>query len=455
MKKGQDETDFRIPGDFRSGLKKQFILLWLSTLLLGLFAGDIALAQAPSSYSLAQFQTTPIAREETSRGTCWAFAGVAALEAAYNRKYGMRVRLSEQYTFHMAKAMELQPRTPENNTSLLGFQGGSGIIMHLSRFAIPEARFAPYLTDDQMEELRVKLNVGDIVKMPTQIGYDTFEFSEEHIPTIARWNARYRVTDYARISNPSDLPTLEQTLREDHEIAADFTLKWKLNSATNTYEYDANSAPSYHVMLIIGYDQNDRVFLVRDWYSEDHFLRVTYDCMKNCITGAYYIKDVADPFGSPQKKARYLGFRNFEAVYNNVPIKGRLVIRRFTDLRAADPNAPTKLGSLYTDQGPLDVYGYFTDDGDGVVLDIKLGPDSAAATLHVVYPFGFFAFVDAGYPGLIEKGTEGQPFKSFGAAMANVPKYGEIIARPGTYVAPGSYNKPVTIKASSGGVILK
>ena len=122
MKKGQYKTDFRILGDFHIGLKKQFILLWLSTLLLGLFAGDIALAQAPTSYSLAQHQTTPIARSQTSRDTCWAFAGVAALEAAYNRKYGMNVRLSEQYTFHMPKAMELQPRTPDNNTSLAGFR---------------------------------------------------------------------------------------------------------------------------------------------------------------------------------------------------------------------------------------------------------------------------------------------------------------------------------------------
>jgi hypothetical protein len=208
-------------------------------------------------------------------------------------------------------------------------------------------------------------------------------------------------------------------------------------------------------MLIIGYDQNESVFTLRNWGGEDHFIRMTYDCLKKCITGAHYIKDVADPFGSPQKKARYLGFRNFEETYNNVVIKGRLVIRRFTDLRAADPNAPTKIGSLYTEQGPLDVYGFFIDDGDGLGLDIKFGQAPSVDTPYVVYPFGFFAFVDANYIGQVEKGTEGQPFKNFGVAMANAPKYGEIIARPGTYAATGSYNKPVTIKASAGGVILK
>lgn len=418
-------------------------------------------AAAQSSYSLAGSQTMPIARSQTNRGSCWAFTGVAALEAAYNRKYGMHLRLSEQYTFHMLKTMELHSGTPENNTSLMGFQGSSDIIMHLTRFAIPEERFAPYLTDVEMTNLRVKLGVGDIVNNPSQTGYDTFEFSEEHIPTIARWNARYRVTDYGRISDPTDTSALERVLRDDHEIAADFTLKWKLNTATNNYEYDANGNPANHAMLIIGYDRDQDIFIIRNWGGEDHYLRVTYECVKKCITGAHYIKDVAGRYDPPQKQARYLGFRNFEAVYssfpmiNSAPIKGRLLIRRFTDLRSYDPNARTKLGSLYTDQGMLDVYGYFTDDGDGVELDINLSQEPSPPSFHAVYPFGFWAFVDASYTGPVEKGTEGQPFKSFKVAMDNVPKYGEVIARPGTYTASGSYGKPVTIKASPGSVILK
>ena len=51
------------------------------------------------AYSLAQYQTS--FKNQRDRGTCWAFAGVAALEAAYKRKYNLTLDLSEQYVFHM------------------------------------------------------------------------------------------------------------------------------------------------------------------------------------------------------------------------------------------------------------------------------------------------------------------------------------------------------------------
>lgn len=505
MKTNQNKNILPNRSYFRIELKKRFASLWLPALLLGLFAGGIATAQTqereqlyvvskegrrypvepvegyqrrlatarsqssaekqstealqsrnaaapPASHSLAQHQT-PI-KDQMDRGTCWAFAGVAAMEAAYRRKYNLRLDLSEQYTFHMLKAMELQPRVPDNNTSLVGFQGSSDIVKHLSRYAIPEERFAPYLNGTQMEQLRVKLKVGDIVNNPTQMGYDTFEFSEEHIPSAARWNARYQVTDYGWVSNPSDLAALEQTLADNHEIVADFDLRWRFNAAGNVYEFDPKSAGGGHVLLIIGYDRNQQMFILKNSWGEGDFIRVTYDFVKNCIGGAYYIKNVADPNRPPQKKARYLGFWNFEEFYNNSPVKGTLVIRRFTELRAGDPNARTKLGTLYANNGSLDVYGHFTDDGDGVVLDINLTPGQSAVSLHVVYPFGFWAFVDRGYTGAIEKGTDWQPFRSFVTAVTRVPRYGTVIVQPGSYASAGFYNKPMTINAPRGGVIL-
>ena len=55
-----------------------------------------ALTALPSSYDLRTTgRLTPI-RDQGSFGTCWAFAGAAALEAAYRRKFGTEIDVSDE-----------------------------------------------------------------------------------------------------------------------------------------------------------------------------------------------------------------------------------------------------------------------------------------------------------------------------------------------------------------------
>ncbi len=416
---------------------------WLLVILFLSFFGHLAVAQGlPASFSLAQYQTA--IKDQDGRNSCWAFGGVAALEAAYKRKHGLELDLSEQYAFHMPKVMDLRQPMPENNTSLDGFQGSADIVSHLSKFAIPEEQFAPYLNGTQMMQLQTKLNLGNLLTNRTQTGYDTFEFDEAHIPSAARWNAKYRVTDFGQISNFTDSAALEQTLNDKHEIVADFKLLWRFDASQNAFVYDSTGGGDGHVMLIIGYDRNAQVFLLKNSYGEDDFIRVTYEFVRMTIGGAYFIKDVADPNEAPQKKARFLGIRKFDEVSSdNVRIKGRLVIRRFRDLQG-DPDAATKLGSLYPDDGtaPLNVNGSFTDNGDGVVFDIT---DASGANQHFVFPFGFWAFVDSQSASEVETGTDWQPFKSLSAAANAAPRYGTVFVYPGSHRAVGVYDKPLTI----------
>ena len=105
-------------------------------------------------YSLAQWQSG--FKNQNDRGTCWAFAGAAALEAAYRRKYNMLIDVSEEYVFHMGKSFALNRdaagavvQPVENNSSLIGFQGSGDIVQKISENASPPEDTAPYLQTQQ------------------------------------------------------------------------------------------------------------------------------------------------------------------------------------------------------------------------------------------------------------------------------------------------------------------
>ena len=109
-------------------------------------------------FSLARYQTG--FRDQRGRETCYSFASCAAMEAAYKRSSGLELELSAQYNFHMNKVTELFPgyatdaRPYENNSSMIGFQGSSGIIDKMVVYAIPDATAAPYLSGKQMQAIK-------------------------------------------------------------------------------------------------------------------------------------------------------------------------------------------------------------------------------------------------------------------------------------------------------------
>ena len=312
--------------------------------------GPLALREAVNGiYSLAQWQSG--FKLQGSRGSCWAFAGAAALEAAYRRKYNMLIDVSEEYVFQMGKAFALNRDaagnivTPvENNSSLTGFQGSGDIAKKLSENAVCGEDTAAYIKS-QAELLSIlpQLGYANQAALVSQADFDALEFCEQHIPLLARVNCRYRAAGWSTIGNNPSITAIENVILADREVIADVT--------------HLTAPVGGHVLLIIGFDRNRQVFIAKNHWGEGAFIEIAYANDPNwTIDSGWYITDVVDPTWI-QSEACWLG--NWRV--NIGDDEFRLILRRSEDF--ANPGQPTRLGSAYLGDGPHDVNGSFSNNG--------------------------------------------------------------------------------------------
>ena len=300
-------------------------------------------------YSLAQWQS-PF-KQQNDRGSCWAFAGAAALEALYRRKYNMLIDVSEEYVFHMGKAFALNRdaagnvvQPVENNSSLTGFQGSADIAQKISENAIPPEDTAPYLQSQQaLLDILPVLGFSGAPAVVSQEDYDAVEFCEQHVPLLARVNARYRATGWGSLGNSPSITALENTILADREVICDV--------------FHKTPNVGGHVLLLIGFDRNRQVFFAKNHWGEGAFIEIAYNNDPNWrIDSGWYITDVVDPT-FVQNEACWLG--NWRADVGNSSF--RIILRRSEDF--ANPGKPTRLGTAYLGDGPHDVNGAFLNGG--------------------------------------------------------------------------------------------
>lgn len=311
-------------------------------------------------------------RTQGGRGTCYAFATVAAMEASYKRTYGVVLNLSEEYLFHLNKVTELFPfyltgNPPhENNTSYMGFQGSSGIVEKAARSGICDEDAAPYRSVAALEAIRTSNPaIGSLDwATSTQDQYDLFEFDERYVPTAARYAARYRVRTL-RVLPSATMENVMAVIDAGYEVITDIP---------------------EHCFLIIGYDLDTQEWIVKNSWGSPGPER--WSIATTPLLGGAYITAVEPPDAPRDLEATWIGRWHM----NHDGWKGRLVIRRTQDFRTSD-GAFTKLGDYYVDgSAPRQVNGRTEDDGRQLHFWIadepgRIAPGSQAGQEFRAYQF--------------------------------------------------------------------
>jgi hypothetical protein len=310
-----------------------------------LAASPAATMVPPASVSLRQYQT-PV-KDQNPRGTCFAFASVAALEAAYKRSYGVTLDLSEEYTNLVSKMMGLYlDRAPSQWENPSGVLSGGSAQLVLRTFAsgklgIPaEARLLyindgdwgnpaqqgdmPFLDDNASQRTMddFNLNADNVVyKIPASFGRTVF-------PQAAQDSARYRPTQLG-FASEGDLQSVDWfkgQLAAGHEIAFGFR-ETKNSKTTNGVWMPGDTVFDGHVMLMVGYADSLRAFRVKNSWGtgsgDSGYVWFSYDWATTQVTAkngtkvpgiyeATVVLSVAAPNAALPPEQRFLGRWNLD-----------------------------------------------------------------------------------------------------------------------------------------------
>jgi hypothetical protein len=245
-------------------------------------------SKPPASVNLKSKMTT--VKDQKTRGTCVAFASVAAIEHAYGRRGILKgFNLSEQDAFYVMKQEEGKGET-HCDDGLVTYRAAE----YLSAAGVAKDRHWRYEKEGQLD---CSTKDGDDVR-----------------PEEAADNADYRIKESQIVLRESDLDEdagqwinnpryLESILAAGYPIVVGVKVAgWSDYQKTIDVQLDKDGEPlesdGGHAMLLVGYDRADEYFLFKNSWGaalgDGGYIRLSYDYMRTYGKYGYFIFDVHD-----------------------------------------------------------------------------------------------------------------------------------------------------------------
>lgn len=272
----------------------------------------------PAAVDLTPFQT-PV-KDQGGRGTCTAFAVVAALEAAYKRTYGLTLNLSEEFLNWQDKVNVLDPHSPpvppSQSENFLATWGGGSVNYKLQNImkgqrGIPLEDQAPYSGNSKFEDSSLwqppiirtspQRQMGDAnlsQKLQTYKIPDPFDWLM--LPQVALEQGRYRASQvlFAYGNDLTNPLWFKAQLAAGREVA--FGVKLSGMAHKGTVWKPGDNYGGDHAMLMVGYDDSKQAFRVKNsWgsgWNEGGYVWMSYDFVtKGKVYEAASILSVTPP----------------------------------------------------------------------------------------------------------------------------------------------------------------
>lgn len=325
-----------------------------------------------------------VIRDQAGRNTCVTFAVLAAMEAAYKRLDPVKYKnldLSEQHGNYLQKMVHLRDDStgPERRENQLGRWGGGSVLYSMTLlnrlYGIPEETLLPYIpnksyqnTNEPGDNPRINWQDPNVTQRQiSDLNLEPPDYSRQAIQ-----GAKYAIRNFSYLPSNQlkDPKNFQHVLAAGYDIVFGMSIMGPDPKPGNNIWDPGSSHNGDHAMLMVGYDEQREVFIVKNSWGYDNFIEtgftlVGYDYIRSGhVYEAAYITEVVHPVeGAFRREQLFLGRWKL----NHDGWKGTLDIYRLPGFYQADFMTASSFGS-----NDYRIGTYYHQDGSAYRVNGKI-----------------------------------------------------------------------------------